>query len=558
MGDSYNYFLIIITVVATVMCFLANIYVLIHFQHPSDRNQAWIPKLVVVFGLSIAQISVLMLPLDVANQAACSQDIVRSACNFTLPMEELWYTVYMIMFIMIICVIPITMFYYEADSELSFLGRVWSSIQWVLVTLLVVGLTIGIAYGVAGYVDYPVEAVTAGMVPIGTNLRGMSSCWDVGTVASSPVLGGYKGGEQRRVGGVEIVSNDELAGGEQRRVCGVEILSSNELAGGEQRRVGGVEILSSNELACDATIGEVDEETWSVRSTFPVYVIACVSVAGWALLMVFAGVGVVTLPMDLILSFVNRPKTIITKSEYISKATAIHTRASELQERSKTLMRQERDGARTRKWKRNLLELNQDLALLEDEEQDLSEVYPQGDEPDAMWAFTVMNYFLKLVLGILATVVSLCWVLHIILYMLVDPPVSPFLNDLFIALDAAFSLFGTGSFALFCFYLICCAYPMKPNGTMMSSFLFNVGLICLCSISVIQFCADAFDVYANETDIQQIYGVQINHLRGLSALYTHNVFVIIFLIIAGLSLIWVLVTCGRPPKKKQRLEDFDY
>ncbi|KAK3280837.1 hypothetical protein CYMTET_11340 [Cymbomonas tetramitiformis] len=517
MGDSYNYFLIIITVVATVMCFLANIYVLIHFQHPSDRNQAWIPKLVVVFGLSIAQISVLMLPLDVANQAACSQDIVRSACNFTLPMEELWYTVYMIMFIMIICVIPITMFYYEADSELSFLGRVWSSIQWVLVTLLVVGLTIGIAYGVAGYVDYPVEAVTAGMVPIGTNLRGMSSCWDVGTVASSPVLGGYK---------------------------------------------------------CDATIGEVDEETWSVRSTFPVYVIACVSVAGWALLMVFAGVGVVTLPMDLILSFVNRPKTIITKSEYISKATAIHTRASELQERSKTLMRQERDGARTRKWKRNLLELNQDLALLEDEEQDLSEVYPQGDEPDAMWAFTVMNYFLKLVLGILATVVSLCWVLHIILYMLVDPPVSPFLNDLFIALDAAFSLFGTGSFALFCFYLICCvmsgnarlglsfllftAYPMKPNGTMMSSFLFNVGLICLCSISVIQFCADAFDVYANETDIQQIYGVQINHLRGLSALYTHNVFVIIFLIIAGLSLIWVLVTCGRPPKKKQRLEDFDY
>ena len=31
--------------------------------------------------------------------------------------------------------------------------------------------------------------------------------------------------------------------------------------------------------------------------------------------------------------------------------------------------------------------------------------------------------------------VSVAWVAHIILYMLIEPPVSPFLNDIFIKLD---------------------------------------------------------------------------------------------------------------------------
>jgi len=52
--------------------------------------------------------------------------------------------------------------------------------------------------------------------------------------------------------------------------------------------------------------------------------------------------------------------------------------------------------------------------------------------------------------------VSLAWILHIILYVLLKPAVTPFLNSLFSVLDGVFPLFGTLAFAIFAFYLVWC------------------------------------------------------------------------------------------------------
>ena len=71
----------------------------------------------VVLGLSLAQFSVLMLPLDVANRNACDQTKLLSACSYTLPMTSLWTYIYIIMIVWVAFVIPFTLFYYEADSE---------------------------------------------------------------------------------------------------------------------------------------------------------------------------------------------------------------------------------------------------------------------------------------------------------------------------------------------------------------------------------------------------------------------------------------------------------
>ena len=49
---------------------------------------------------------------------------------------------------------------------------------------------------------------------------------------------------------------------------------------------------------------------------------------------------------------------------------------------------------------------------------------------------------------------SLCWMLQVILYLFVYPPVTPFLNVLFIKLDNVFPLFGVVAFGLFCFWLL--------------------------------------------------------------------------------------------------------
>jgi len=82
-------------------------------------------------------------------------------------------------------------------------------------------------------------------------------------------------------------------------------------------------------------------------------------------------------------------------------------------------------------------------------------------------------------------IVSVAWVAHIIIYLLIDPPLSPFLNEVFIKLDDIWGnflysfvsvlalcsfylvilhlnmfsatlpgLLGTVAFAFFCFYLL--------------------------------------------------------------------------------------------------------
>jgi LMBR1 domain-containing protein 1 len=118
MPPGYNWFLILIACIVAVLCVAANVYLLVHYQHPDDCNQAWVPKIVVVFGLWIAMITILLFPLDVANRAACDFNIVESACTFTLPMQQLWYAVFITALVLEFLVIPFVMFFWEADSDL--------------------------------------------------------------------------------------------------------------------------------------------------------------------------------------------------------------------------------------------------------------------------------------------------------------------------------------------------------------------------------------------------------------------------------------------------------
>ena len=103
--------------VVAILVVLVSLYLVVNYQHPEDRNQAWIPKIVVVLGFSIAMYTILLFPLDVANQQACSLDIPLSSCTTTLPMEQLWYAVYISNMVISFVLVPFSIFYYEADSE---------------------------------------------------------------------------------------------------------------------------------------------------------------------------------------------------------------------------------------------------------------------------------------------------------------------------------------------------------------------------------------------------------------------------------------------------------
>ncbi|KAL2902119.1 hypothetical protein RDABS01_000543 [Bienertia sinuspersici] len=499
MGD-FNLALLIVAIIVCVLVFVFNVYLLVNYQHPDDVNQAYFPKFVVVLGLSVAVISILMLPADVANRHACRHALYNGACQLTLPMKQLWIAVYIVDAILVFIIIPFAMFYYEGDQDKTVGKRIKSAMIWVGATVIVCGLVLGILYGLVGKVDFTVRHLSS-------STSSFPSSWSFSK--GSPCIG-------------------------NSRQCSAYAASSS------------------------------SEATWTMRSTFPEYVVALATVAGSVLFMIFGGVGIACLPLGLIFAFIRRPKAVITRSQYIKEATELGKKAKELKKTADALHQEERSGNKGRKWRKNVKAVEKELLLLEEDVKGLEEMYPQGDKAETAWAFTVLGYLAKLVLGILGLIVSVAWIVHIVIYLIIRPPFSPFLNYVFIKLDDVWGLLGTAAFAFFCFYLLVAVvagatmlglklvfvtiHPMKWGATLMNSFLFNVGLILLCSISVIQFCATAFAYYAQATAAGEIFGHTLQSLRGIKYLYKYNVFQIGFISLAILTFFYY-AACGWRRKK---------
>jgi len=175
----------------------------------------------------------------------------------------------------------------------------------------------------------------------------------------------------------------------------------------------------------------------------------------------------------------------------------------------------------------------------------------------------ICYHIAALVLGILTIFISIFWTLHIILYMVwVDDPPYGFLNVFLVELDKAWDFLGVTFYGIFAFYLmlcvvkgnakwglsigICSLHKLEPGNTLMQSFLVNTLLLALCSFSVVQFCMQAFKGYAGPNSASTaIFNVAARHLKGITYLYTHNVFVYILLCTALLSFMYL---CCCPPK----------
>ncbi|PIA59406.1 hypothetical protein AQUCO_00400349v1 [Aquilegia coerulea] len=507
MGD-FNLALVIVAIVVCILVFIFNIYLLVNYQHPDDINQAYFPKFVVVLGLSVSAISILMLPADVANRQACQHAIYNGACNYTLPMKYLWLVIYILDAVLVFFVIPFAMFYYEGDQDKSVWKRIKGALLWVITTAIVIGLLLGILYGLVGKVDFTVRHLSSSTTTFPSTFTAYSR--------NQPCIG------------------------------------------------------SASHQCSAYSASTASEKTWTMHATFPEYVVALATIVGSVLFSIFGGVGIACLPLGLIFSFIRRPKAVITRSQYIKEATELGKKAKELREAADALHQEERSGSKGRKWRKNVKAVEKELLLLEDDVKALEEVYPQGEKAETSWALTVIGYLAKLVLGVLGLIVSVAWVTHIVIYLLIDPPLSAFLNEVFIKLDNLWGLLGTAAFAFFCFYLLVATiagammlglrlvfitiHPMKWGATLMNSFLFNVGLILLCSISVIQFCATAFGYYAQATAAQEIFGHTLQSLRGIKYLYKYNVFQIAFVAFAGLTFVYYIAFGWRRRKPSGRFQ----
>lgn len=491
-----NYYLLFVILVVMVLILLASCYILVYFQHEEDRNTAYFPKLVVVCGLSLSAYVVLMLPLDVAN----------THTGGTLRIDVMWQIVYIAIAVFCVGIIPFTIFYYEADDPESYESQLWTAVKYELVTFLVSIVTFFLLWVFLSTALIPVDKYVV----------------DTATMCM--------------VDGVETLCAAQAG-----------LLLDDTV----------VDYANSCMNALCTPIPII----LNINVTPPVYCMAMISFVGWFLFVLFGGIGLAALPLDLIADYSNRPQS-INLEEYAKQKMLLNERAQKLLEIGHGLEQESRAGrGKSRANRRMQNKFKQAVYFLEQDWDKVKTAYKErGGNP--------LKYLLFLFLGGVGLIISVIWLLQLILFVIISPPISGFLNDYFVVLDDFFPLFGVITYAIFSFYLLLCVvkgaikmglrvlfiqiHPMKIGQTMMNSFLFNTFLLLLCSVSVVQFCAISFSIYARLTAVDMLFGIQARNLIFLSYFFQNNVFMYVFLGIAVLSFVYLLIF---PKERRQEVDD---
>eukprot|EP00956_Cyclotella_meneghiniana_P006079 scaffold7921_cov68-Cyclotella_meneghiniana.AAC.8 len=259
-------FLIFVIVVAFVILTIIGLYLVVKYQHPDDKNDAYFPKLVVLFGFVLAGATVLLLPLDVANNegfAGC--DGWSTAFCGGLNMALFWEIFYWLITVWLFVLIPFSMFYYEADDGMLMVGtsvgakpnsRICEAIKYEITSIPVVEIS-GPSF--ANGATYTVTENSGGTF-------GKSQLADMGSADKS--------------------------------------------------------VLQLNKVA--AELGHV---ALSVNaSTFYAGLMAWL---GWFFFALFGGIGLAALPLDLILAWLDRPRH-MDPLEFAEAQTSLRDRVNEL------------------------------------------------------------------------------------------------------------------------------------------------------------------------------------------------------------------------------------
>lgn len=244
----------------------------------------------------------------------------------------------------------------------------------------------------------------------------------------------------------------------------------------------------------------------------------------------------------------------------------LNKRAAELKVNGQKIEQKQIHKSKSRKNQRIYNSFKKAVYFLEYDWEKLQEAHRGGGNPLKYWGFALLS--------VVTGLISLTWLLHIIMFMFLPPEqAEPFLNTMFVDLNNSFAFAGTVVYGMYAFYLMWCTikgnmkiglrffvftiHPMKLGATMMNSFLFNVALILLCSVPIVQFCTTAFALFAHDTAIENIFGVQITHLRFMREFFANNVFLYVLFSLTGLTFIYLLMfpTDHRRNREKRELKN---
>lgn len=216
-------YLIILSVVMTIVLLGVNVYLLALYCHTDDKGwgTAVYCKVLVVVGLTLCQAQALMVPLDVANQSAIKED--------ALDMVAFWTFLYIILLIFVTILMPYAIFLYETDEEDPMCRRLLKALCFTACALAISCMILFISWAFLSKVDLPVT-----------------------------------------------------------------------------------ELSLNSDQTYDDTVGvpnpSSSDKIITLTVSLAVYIIAILSFFGWIFLVLFGGVGLFALPIDMINEFRHRPK----------------------------------------------------------------------------------------------------------------------------------------------------------------------------------------------------------------------------------------------------------
>jgi LMBR1 domain-containing protein 1 len=417
-------------------------------------------------------------------------DVANRSTASGMDMETLWQVEYMLVAIMAVGVVPFLIFFYEAEDPESRNYQWWTACKYEALTVGVCVAFVLLGWLLWGYAEVPV---------------------------------------------VDYTYNGMLLDAAKEAICPAEECP-------------------------DVSIGRI-HQVLKVSVTPVTWIMALIAFVGWFLFVLFGGIGMAALPMDLLVDFNQRPVG-IDLQEYAKQKMALNQRALQLLDIAKVIG-PEGHRATSRKGRVQYNKFVQAVYFIEKDWEKVKVAYKQrGGNP--------LKHGLFLCMGLLSAVLSLTWLLHIVLYIFVDPPADQFLNKYFMELDAFFALFGVATYAIYVFYLLFCVikgnmkfglrffclpiHPMRIGNTMMNALLFNVLLLLLTSVSVVQFCTRAFASYARLTAADLLFGVQVENLMGLNWFFQKGVFLYAFVSVTTLTVIYLSIC---PTDKRAKFDDDD-
>ena len=474
-------FMLVMVIILGIVIIIVNIYLLAYYCAEDDNEfgSGGFAKMIAILGMFIGLGQICLLPLDVTNTRGEGGDF---------RMDLIWKITYISITCFVFFIIPLAISVYECDPEWSCCQKFSHTFCFIFCELVVVGCLFGVTFLYFNKANIPITSIKCKIDSIWTD------------------------------------SQEEM---------------------------------DNIDKICDKIVNTQIE----IKVSIVVYIIALLSIISYILFMIFGGVGIFAFPLDLIYSFCARPVKIKPpKLEEMRKEIVVT--AADLKDLGMQLKKMEENGINKkcffskdkRRYNDLLKQLKVGVSIIDDQFQIIN-MQNLANQTSAL------GYLLKLIAGIFCFILSLVWIAQILLYIILKKdgkPIHQFVNIALVKLtDLNLSFLAICIFIVLSLYLLLITikgnfkfglrvmffveiHPMKKDNTYMNSILFNVMLIMLTSVSVIQFSIRAFGEYTTLTDADIIFNTQIRYLSIYSYCFKYNVFEYGLLGIALISFLYLI------------------